>query len=45
MKKKGFTLFELLAVVVILGIMSGIAVVSYSSYINSTKQQYYKNPS
>ena len=40
--KKGFSLVELLAVVVILGILSVITIVSYNRYIKSSKSQYYK---
>ena len=36
-KKKGFSMTELLAVVVILGILSTIAIVVYTQYINKAK--------
>lgn len=39
--KNGFTLVELLAVIVILSIISSIAVVSYNSYISKSKKDYY----
>jgi len=42
MNKKAFTTTELLAVVVILGVLLMIAVPSYSSYVNKTKEEVYK---
>ena len=40
---KGFTLVELLAVMVILAIIGGIAVVSYTSVMEKSKEDYYTN--
>lgn len=40
--KKGFTLVELLAVIIILGIVMGIAAVSYNSYVISSRKKYYE---
>ena len=40
--KKGFTLVELLAVIIILGILSGIGIVAVGKIINNSKKQYYK---
>lgn len=40
--KKGFTLVELLAVVVLIGILSLIAVTSYSQYISKSKRTAYE---
>lgn len=42
MKKKGFSIIELLAVLVILGIIGLIAVVSYSSYIKNAREKAYE---
>ena len=36
--KKGFSLVELLAVIVLIGVLFGIAVPSYSKYIEKTKE-------
>jgi len=41
MKRNGFTLVELLAVIVILGCIGSIAVISYNSYIKSSEKQSY----
>ena len=41
MKNKGFTLVELLAVIMILGIIMTIAIVSVSQYITSSRNQTY----
>ena len=43
MNKKGFSLTELLAVITILAIVGGIAVVSYNAIINRTRIKSYKN--
>ena len=40
---KGFTLVELLATITILGILSGIAIVSVSWILSSAKKNYYKS--
>ena len=40
-KKKAFTLIELLAVIIILGILMIIAVPSVTKYINSSKKEAY----
>lgn len=41
-KKKGFTLVELLAVIIILGIISAITIPLVSTYINDSKQTAYE---
>ena len=41
MNKKGFTLFELLAIIVIIGVISGIATISYRSIINASADRVY----
>ncbi len=41
MKKSGFTLVELLAVIVILGVIASIGVASYTYYINQANDTYY----
>jgi len=43
MKKNAFTLIELLAVIVIFGILSTIAVVSYNKYIDSSRIRAYED--
>lgn len=43
MNRKGFTLTELLAVIVILGIIGMIAAVSYSAYVDSSKKDAYED--
>ena len=40
---KGFTLIELLVVVAIIGILSGVGIVSYNGYVWSTKKTSAKN--
>ena len=42
MKKKGFTLIEILAVIVILGIVAIIAIPAVSSYISDSRNKTYK---
>lgn len=43
MNKKGFSLVELLSVIVILGIVMTIGIVSYNLIINNTEMRSYKN--
>jgi len=43
MNKKGFTLVELLSVIVILGIIAGVAITSYNAIIERTRTKSYKN--
>lgn len=43
MNKKGFTLVELLAVIVILAVIAGIAVISYNGITNETKKKVFTN--
>lgn len=43
LNKKGFTLVEILATIVILGILIGIAVVSISYILSNAKDGFYKN--
>ena len=40
--KKGFTLVELLAVIVIIALLSSIAAISYTTFVNSTRDRVYK---
>ena len=42
MKKKGFTLIEILAVIIILGIVAIIAIPAVSSYITDSRNKTYK---
>ncbi|MCI8588064.1 MAG: prepilin-type N-terminal cleavage/methylation domain-containing protein, partial [Bacilli bacterium] len=42
-KKDGFTLVELLATIIILGIILGLAVSAYGIYIQTTKNKAYQN--
>lgn len=42
MNKKGFSLVELLSVIVIIALVGGIAMISYSSYINKSRERIYK---
>ena len=39
MNKKGFTLVELLGVIILLGILATIAVVGYSNYLGNSKKK------
>mgnify|MGYP002535800599 CR=1 FL=1 len=41
-KHAGFTLVELLAVIVILAILSSLAIVSYNKIVEKSKKAYYK---
>ena len=43
MKKKGFTLVELLAVIIILGVLMLIAIPSVTNYINNSRKETYAN--
>lgn len=43
MKKNAFTLIELLAVIVIFGILSTVAVISYNKYIDSSRVKSYED--
>ena len=40
--KKGFTLVELLAVIVIIALLSSIAAISYTAFVNNTRDRVYK---
>ena len=42
-KSSGFNLIELLVVVVILGILSGVGILTYNGYISGTKQKSAEN--
>lgn len=42
MNRKGFTLVELLAVIVIIALLSSIAALSYTAFVNSTRDRVYK---
>ncbi len=42
MNNKGFTLVEVLCVIVIIGLISGIAVVSYSSHLKTGEEKYFQ---
>lgn len=41
MKNKGFTILELLATIVIIAIISGIAIISYNSIFGNVRENYY----
>ncbi len=43
MNKKGFSLVELLAVIAIMGILSGICILAVTRYISNSKKKTYKN--
>jgi len=43
MNKKGFTLVELLATVTLLGVITSLAVVSYSKYVKKTREAVYND--
>ena len=43
MNRNGFTLVELLATIVIIGLLAGIATVSYTSLIKQSADEVYKN--
>ena len=42
MNRKGFTLVELLAVIVIIGLLSSIAIIAYNSFIDNARDRVYK---
>ena len=41
MNKKGFTLIELLVTIVIMGLLSGIGIISYRSFFQTAEDKYY----
>lgn len=43
MNKKGFTMIELMATITLLGILTVIAVVSYTKYVDRTRENVYKD--
>lgn len=43
MNRKGFTLVEMLAVIAIMGILSGIAIMGVSKYLSDSKDKAYKS--
>ena len=43
MKKNGYTLIELLAVIVILGVVGGAAIFSYTQYSKHARDKAYEN--
>ncbi len=43
MNKKGFTLIELMSVIVIIALISGIATISYTSFINQSRERTFES--
>ena len=43
MNKKGFTLVEILAAIVILGVLMSVAIVSVSRILSNSKEGFYDN--
>ncbi len=43
MKKNGFTIVELLAVIVIIAVIGAIAVIGYQAFFDNGKASYYKS--
>ena len=43
MNRKGYTIMELLAVIVIIGLLFSIAIVSYTSFINTANNRVYES--
>lgn len=42
MNNEGFTLVELLAVIVIIALLSSIAIISYTTFVNNIREKVYK---